>query len=462
VRELDTDEEDGNNPRMGQFDPEDHGEAATRPGPSRNTDGNQQSHTVGGTPPESPSEEESEPTGAQPGPSAPRATRARRGSQQRASQPPLSTFGTGSNALPIHGRGPAPSRQGSGSVTPQSIQGLKLELFSEWARLRREGAPEAVVADAKAIYDAFINDFETPSARPRDLAGSPVEDQRKAIQSLSRARDAPELGSNKRAPSIQQIERWIKHVDRFMDVHFATEDSVQRTRWIIALVKYDTYRDILDREVDNGDVTTWAHTQQRVRNLAEDPVLTKYGHYVRFWSINWRQEDPFNTFYNHFTNELALLDMNPFEGPQGEMTKVSFVWSRCPEPIRREVQRAGQLKNVGDWPTFERAIRDAETAVHIADPVPKAPRQQPGQGQTAGGKRVAPSNDQNWRGKRHDRKPSSKEPQAQGERPSGAATPRSGSVASSSREHPNKAKKTHWKQRDRDEKKSDSSKKERS
>ncbi|KAF2680945.1 hypothetical protein K458DRAFT_89763 [Lentithecium fluviatile CBS 122367] len=458
IRELQPDEEyDIESPER---DPEDRGVPATYPGTSRDTDGNQQSRTVGDTPPESSSGEESGPAGNQQGPDAPSHSR-RRGSHPHTSRyPSIAASATGSNTIPIHGKGPAPARQESGSAAPQSVQSLKLELFSNWARLRSENAPESAIAEAKAIYDTFVAEFET-SVRSQEPAGSATEAQRKAIQSLSRARDAPELGNNRKPPSVQQIERWIKNVNRFMDVHFATEDSIQRTRWIVTLVKYDTYRDILDREVDSDHVTTWAQTQQRIRNLAEDPVLTKYGHYARFWNIEWRTEDPFNVFYNRFTNELALLNMDPFGGPQGEMAKVSFVWSRCPEPIRREVQRAGQLKNVTDWLTFERAIRDAETAVQIADLVPKGNHRQPGQGQTAGGKRAAPASDQSWRGKRHDRKPSSKGSRTQGERPSSTTPSRSESVASSSREQPEKVRKPHWKQRGRDDK-ADPSRKEKS
>jgi hypothetical protein len=39
-------------------------------------------------------------------------------------------------------------------------------------------------------------------------------------------------------------------------INFATTESIQRTMWTITLIKYEVYRDILTRAVEDGLATT--------------------------------------------------------------------------------------------------------------------------------------------------------------------------------------------------------------
>jgi hypothetical protein len=127
--------------------------------------------------------------------------------------------------------------------------------------------------------------------------------------------------------------------------------------------------------------------------------------------------------------------------------KISVVWSKCPEPLRREMQRGGQLKDVQTWGQFERALRDAETATRSA-PVPATPQESSGTQYGTARKRSASSAALgNFNRKKRDQRPP-----RQNQTPQFPSHP--GSEASTSRPETD-GKKNHWKQCSRGNEKSD-------
>ena len=91
------------------------------------------------------------------------------------------------------------------------------------------------------------------------------------------------------------------------------------------------------------------------------------------------------------------------------------------------MQRAGQLKDVKTWEQFERALRDAETALRSM-PVPAPSQKPPGQETGNPRKRASSSSASGWKGKKQDRKastPQNTSPTAQAKSDGSTTTPQS-------------------------------------
>ena len=112
-----------------------------------------------------------------------------------------------------------------------------------------------------------------------------------------------------------------------------------------------------------------------------------------------------NSFLLQLSKKESLLQRSFFKTPSGDdddEVKIAFVWARLPEAYRRELQRAGPLEAIRTWEDFERAVRNAETAV-APDPSAKAHRGVP-EDSTSKGKRQASQSGSRSFGKKQDRK----------------------------------------------------------
>lgn len=138
----------------------------------------------------------------------------------------------------------------------------------------------------------------------------------------------------------------------------------------------------------------------------QDPVLTRYDNYVRFFNFEWRRDDSVNSFLLQLSKKESLLTRSFFKQANGEVDheyKIAFVWSKIPDGHRREIMRNGALQDLVLWDDFERALRNAEAAIHPVA-APMGLRNQSADGTTRS-KRHNPSQSNSWNtGKKQDRK----------------------------------------------------------
>jgi hypothetical protein len=159
---------------------------------------------------------------------------------------------------------------------------------------------------------------------------------------------------------------------------------------------------------------------------------------------------------NYFTRFESSLESPPFQGLRGEELhelKISVVWSKLPEAIRREMQRNGSLQNITTWENFERAVRNAETATR--DDAPRAPRTNPG-AQNAASKRIhSGSVPQDRKFKRPAKQSDTASTTSNSRSQSAASQSRSEGKPQASRDDSDRPKKPHWKNRENRDKPGD-------
>ena len=254
------------------------------------------------------------------------------------------------------------------------IQAYLLELYRELRQKKTSGASPTEITDLEEHISTVREGTGMAPGPARSVHTPPISgEDRKGVLHLMKSKDIPTLGAKARAPTTAQLDRWIRDMNNQFRLCFATDDTVERIMFTIAQIKYEPFHDIVDRAVnDDGSITTWAALTTKLRGLVEDPVLTRYLNYQKFWGIEWREGYSITEFYNHLTNMESRLEARPFTGQMtAEQLKISFVWSKTPEPIRIEMRRSGQLKDTSTWESFERAVRDAETAIQATATKPQ-------------------------------------------------------------------------------------------
>ena len=191
----------------------------------------------------------------------------------------------------------------------------------------------------------------------------------------------------------------------------------------------------------------------------QDPVLTKYQNYSRLFNFEWRAGDNVNSFLLQLGKKEALTSNNFFDRFPDDELKIAYVWSKLPDSYTRELQRSGVLENIKTWLKFERAVRNAETAV--ASSVPRAPRQGTEDASTGGQKNKRHASSQitnSYRKKKRDYRTSSQSHQRSRDA-SPAADRRSNAGDDKKNDsRPNSSygnQRSHWKNKDRDQKRND-------
>ncbi|KAF2647065.1 hypothetical protein K491DRAFT_347627 [Lophiostoma macrostomum CBS 122681] len=329
---------------------------------------------------------------------------------------------------------------------PPVGDGLIQELLRRLFDLEDAGAPLEEITRIQRRLDLARSSLSYGfQPEPSRLRAGPIN----TWSVLSKVRDPPKLGTTRRGPSPQQVEAWVRAVENLWALLDLQEDDSTRTRWTVGLLEFETHRELMLRAVDDGSVSTWAQIQKRVRELTQDPILTKFENYFRFWNVEWRSSDKYNDFMNYFTRFESALESPPFQGPRGEELhelKISVVWSKLPDPIRREMQRNGSLQNVKVWSDFERAVRNAETATR--DEAPRAPRVVPG-AQNASSKRIhSGSVPQDRKFKRPAKQSDTASTTSNSRSQSTASQPRSEGKSQNWRDDSDWPRKPHWKHRD--------------
>ncbi|KAH8701175.1 hypothetical protein GQ44DRAFT_717998 [Phaeosphaeriaceae sp. PMI808] len=219
---------------------------------------------------------------------------------------------------------------------------------------------------------------------------------------LNKVQPKPKLGSESRTPSPQQVAQWILNVETAFRSVQALEDNETRLYWVLNTIQYDVHRELIQQKINDGTIRTWDGLKAEQRRLVQDPVLTKFQNYHRFWNFEWRSTDTLNSFLLHLSKKESLLPESFPKLDDNEELKISYVWAKAPDTYQKELQRNGSLNSINNWEEFERAIRNAETAISTAGT--RAPRALP-EGSSPRHKRQATSHGNGTPfGKKQDRK----------------------------------------------------------
>lgn len=318
---------------------------------------------------------------------------------------------SGSNSTPIGGTPPYRRTPGHEpaltSTNDNFIQSLLMKVFEAQAA----GATPDEVARLQANVTLASQTLLRPVGPLSDRPRAAHDDAGKLMGTLNKVQPKPKLGTDSRVPTPQQVAQWILDVETAFRSVQALEDSDTRTYWILSTIQYGVHRELIQQKVNDGLIRTWDGLKSEQRQLVQDPVLTKYQNFSKFFNFEWRNGDTINSFMLQLSKKESMLHRSFFRTPEGvddDELKIAFVWAKVPEAFRREMQRNGVLENIREWTEFERALRNAETAV--SDVGTTSTRRDP-EDNSGRGKRHASSHvNPKTYGKKQDRKPSSQAP----------------------------------------------------
>ncbi|KAF1830764.1 hypothetical protein BDW02DRAFT_582635 [Decorospora gaudefroyi] len=257
------------------------------------------------------------------------------------------------------------------------------------------------VATANLLLTARVAGGEI-TGRP----SSTTDDASKLLRALNAATPRPRLGDTGKSATPQQVDQWIRDVEGVFEMAAVQKDSHTRTLWALGTIAYPVHRELLMQRFRDGPPKGWEWVKNEERNLVQDPLLTKYDNYAKFFNFVWKDIDSVNTFLLQLSKRESLLPRSFFKTPDDQddnEAKIAFVWAKIPDIMRREMQRHGGFETIHTWIDFERALRNAETANRAVI----APLISQGSSEGFGrrrGKRPNVQTDQG--GKRQDRKPS--------------------------------------------------------
>ncbi|KAF1362292.1 hypothetical protein EJ07DRAFT_174650 [Lizonia empirigonia] len=273
------------------------------------------------------------------------------------------------------------------------VQSLLMKVFEAEAA----GASPAELARLREHVTLASQTLLRPAGVLTDCPRAAHDDAGKLMGTLNKVQPKPKLGTDSRAPTPQQVAQWILDIETAFRSVKALADNETRTYWILSTIQYSVRRELIQQKVNDGFVKTWEELKSEQRLL--------------------RSGDTLNSFLLQLSKKESMLHRSFFRTPAGmddDEIKIAFVWSKIPETYCREMQRNGVLENIREWTDFERALRNAETAV--TDVGARPPRQET-EDLTSRGKRHASSQSSGKAyGKKQDRKASSQH--QQGRRPS--------------------------------------------
>ncbi|UPX19762.1 uncharacterized protein EKO05_0010014 [Ascochyta rabiei] len=240
---------------------------------------------------------------------------------------------------------------------------LLLEALNE-AEL--SGAPEREIEIRQRQFNRAVETLQRTHVGPTPGSHRPAFDEAgKIMRVLNNVQPKPQLGTDNKPLSTQQVDQWIKDIDTAFQYAQVVEDSVTRTYWIMGTIYYSVHRELIQQRINEGSIRTWADLRAEEEQLVQDPVFTQYENYDKYFNYEWKADDSVNTFLMKLNKRESLLPRNfaKFDdGTDDYEFKIAFVWSLTPHELQREIQRNGSLEHITEWIEFERALRNAETA----------------------------------------------------------------------------------------------------
>jgi hypothetical protein len=363
---------------------------------------------------------------------------------------------TGSNRHPLGVQAPTQPVPVTIPIVGSSSQDFIQQKMEEIWKAEDNGAAPERIAQLRARLAEAKGHMQDVSGNPSQSRRPAHDDAGKLMGTLNKVQPKPKLGSDLRGPSPQAVAQWILDVETAFASVQALEDSTTRTYWVLSTIQFSVHRELLQQQINLGQITTWSQLKAEQMLLVQDPVLTKYQNYSRLFNFEWRASDNVNSFLLQLSKKETLTSNNFFDRFPDDELKIAYVWSKLPDTYTREMQRSGVLESIRTWFEFERALRNAETAV--ASAAPKAPRQGPedaGAGSQRS-KRQASSQVANSYGKKkRDYKPASQShPRSRDTSPTGDRRNNAGDDKNNeSRPHSsNGNQRSHWKNKNHNQK----------
>jgi hypothetical protein len=227
------------------------------------------------------------------------------------------------------------------------------------------------------------------------------------LRALNNSQPRPKLGEAHKKPTPQQVDQWVKAVENVFQMAVIPNDSATRTRWAIGTIQYQTHSQLLLERLNSGPERGWQWVKDEEQSMVQDPVLTKYENYVKFFNFQFRDSDDVNEFLSQLSKKESLLPRSFFKTPEGaddHEAKIAYVWSKIPDLYRREMQRQGNFQLITTWEEFERCLLNAEAASRPLGGATTS-RGNAAEGLSRGGKRSGYQSDQSTT-KKVDRRPS--------------------------------------------------------
>jgi hypothetical protein len=363
---------------------------------------------------------------------------------------------TGSNRHPIGVQAPIHPVPVTIPVVSRSSQDFIQRKMEEIWQAEDDGVAPERIAQLRARLAEAKEHMQDVSGNPSQSRRPAHDDAGKLMGTLNKVQPKPKLGSDLRGPSPQAVAQWILDVETAFASVQALEDSTTRTYWVLSTIQFNVHRELLQQQINLGQITTWSQLKAEQLLLVQDPVLTKYQNYSRLFNFEWRTSDNVNSFLLQLSKKEALTSNNFFDRFPDDELKIAYVWSKLPDTYTREMQRSGVLENIRTWPEFERALRNAETAVTSA--APKAPRQGPedaGAGRQKSKRHASSQVTNSYGKKKRDYKPAAQSHQRS--RDTSPAGDRRNNVDDDKKNEnrPNNSngnQRSHWKNRNRDQK----------
>ena len=315
-----------------------------------------------------------------------------------------STVRSGANAQPLGGQ--TAFRPLAGGYPTQGLTSdafIQERMEALW-KAEDEGAPPEQLARLQARLTMATQHLWPAIGHP-SVPRVAHDDAGKLMGTLNKVQPKPRLGSETRSPTPQNVAQWVCDIEAALQSVQVLVDSPTRTYWILGTVQYTVHRELLQQQVNAGSIKTWEQLKAEQTLLVQDPILTKYQNFSRLFNLQWRNNDSVNSFLLQLSKKESILQHNFFEEHPTEELKVAYVWSKIPDEYAREMKRNSVLQTIVDWASFERALRNAETAVGSdgATATRKA-ADDAGQGVFKGKRRASPQAASAAYGKKRDRK----------------------------------------------------------
>jgi hypothetical protein len=269
---------------------------------------------------------------------------------------------TTSTTLPIH-----PHERETQDPRTGDLRTTIANLLEALNNAELSGAPAREIEIRQRQFDRAVETLQRTQGGNTLGSTRPAFDEAgRIMRVLNNVQPKPKLGSEGKPPTTQQVDQWTKDIDTAFQYAQVLEDSVTRTHWIMGTIQFGIHRELIQQRINEGSIRTWADLRAEEQQLVQDPVFTRYENYHKFFTFEWRNDDSVNTFLMKLNKRESLLPRNfsKFDdGSEDHEFKIAFVWSKTPAPLRKEIQRNGALEHIKEWPEFERALRNAETAV---------------------------------------------------------------------------------------------------
>ncbi|KAF1942431.1 hypothetical protein EJ02DRAFT_422177 [Clathrospora elynae] len=96
----------------------------------------------------------------------------------------------------------------------------------------------------------------------------------------------------------QQVEQWIKDIEVLFEYTQVLVNSTTRTLWAVRTIQFNTHHKLLQQRLSDRPTPslTWSWLKAKECKLVQDPVLTKFDNFVKFFNFEWHSNNTVSSF----------------------------------------------------------------------------------------------------------------------------------------------------------------------